>query len=166
MRLALDDTPVETRELRLAAGLDPAKTYAEQKIVTPADAHSACRDIEALAQETFHVLTLNARNALINRHMVSLGVVDSALVHPREVFLTAIRDQASAIIIVHNHPSGDPCPSSEDIKITRQLVDAGKIIGIKVLDHVIVGKEIPPIGNQPGRSGFLSLREGGLVMFE
>jgi DNA repair protein RadC len=80
----------------------------------------------------------------------------SGLVHPREVFRAAILDGAGAIILAHNHPSGDPTPSSEDIRITRQLVEAGKILDIEVLDHVVVGR-----GERP----FLSLRESGLVSF-
>ena len=139
----------------------------KQKIVSPADAYNLCRDIENLAQETFFVVTLNTRNALLNRHLVSLGVVDSTLVQPREVFRAAIQDgTAAAVLLLHNHPSGETQPSTDDLRITRQLVDAGKIIGIKVLDHIIIGRAIQPMGDQPGQPAFLSLRESGLVTFE
>ncbi len=136
-----------------------------QKITSPADAYRVCADIAGLAQESFHILTLNARNILINRHLITLGLVDSAPVHAREVFRPAISDSASAVALVHSHPSGDPTPSAEDIKITRQLVEAGNILGIKVVDHVIIGR-VPPAG--PGESQrvpFLSLRESGLCTF-
>jgi DNA repair protein RadC len=136
-----------------------------QRVATPADAHRACGDIGVLAQECLHVLCLNARNVLINRHLVSLGLADSSLTHPREVFRPAISDGASAIILVHNHPSGDPTPSAEDLSITRQLVEAGKVMGIVVLDHVIVGRAVEPMGDQPGRPAYLSLRESGLCAF-
>lgn len=136
-----------------------------QRIATPADAHRTCGDIGVLAQESFHVLTVNARNGLINRHLVSLGLADASLIHPREVFRAAISDGASAIVLVHNHPSGDPMPSAEDLRITRQMVEAGKVVGIVVLDHVIVGRAIEPADGKPGRPAFLSLKESGLCEF-
>ncbi len=95
------------------------------------------------------VITMNTKNRVIQKHLVSIGTVNSALVHPRECYRTAILDGAAALILAHNHPSGDPTPSSEDIKITRQLIRAGEVMGIKVLDHVIVGDTA------------LSLREAG-----
>ena len=122
-------------------------------LVTPPQVEAFLSDMKALAQEAFVVVTMNAKNRVIQRHLVSIGVVDSALVHPRETFRPAILDGASSVIVAHNHPSGDSCPSAEDIKITKQLVQAGRHIGIKVLDHII-------IGDRP-----LSLREAGLVEF-
>ena len=139
----------------------------KQRIVTPADVYRVCSDIADLAQEAFHLLTLNAKNCLINRHMISLGLADASLVHPREVFRAAIADGASAVVVVlaHNHPSGDCTPSAEDLRITRQLIEAGKIVDIKILDHVIIGRPVEPVGEQPGRAAFLSLRESGMVAF-
>ena len=138
----------------------------KQRIATPADAYRVCSDIADLAQETFHILALDAKNKLINRHMISLGLADASLVHPREVFRAAIgQDSASALILIHNHPSSDVTPSAEDIRITRQLIEAGRIIDIKVLDHVIIGRPVAPVGDQPGSPGFLSMRESGLVSF-
>jgi DNA repair protein RadC len=138
---------------------------AGERITTPADAWRICSDMGSLAQESLHVLTLNARNRLINRHMVSLGLADASLTHPRETFRAAISDGASAVVIIHNHPSGDTTPSAEDIRITRTLVEAGKILDITVMDHVIIGREIAGVGGQPARPGFLSMRENGLCNF-
>ena len=131
-----------------------------ERVRTPEDVYRMCGDITALAQEAFHVISLDSKNQLINRHMVSLGLADASLVHPREVFRTAIEDSASAIVLVHNHPSGDTTPSAEDIRITRQLIEAGKIIDIKVIDHVVLGR----IRNDNGPA-FLSMRESGLCTF-
>ncbi len=122
-------------------------------LVTPDQVEVFLGDIRELAQEVFVVVTLNTKNKVIQRHLVSIGTVNSTLVHPRECFRPAILDGASAVICAHNHPSGDPCPSSEDIKITKQLINAGHHIGIKVLDHMIVG------------DSSLSMREAGLCEF-
>jgi DNA repair protein RadC len=130
-------------------------------IVTPEQCASYLSGIENLAQEAFVIITLNTKNRAINKHLISLGTLNSALVHPREVFRVAIMDCANALLLAHNHPSGDVTPSAEDIKITRQLVSAGQIMGIKVLDHVILGTAEETASSHP----FLSLREAGLVQF-
>ena len=130
-----------------------------ERVRTPEDVYRVCGDIASLAQEAFHVLALDVRNRLINRHLISLGLADASLVHPREVYRPVLSDGASAIICVHGHPSGDPTPSAEDLRVTRQLIEAGRIIDIKVLDHVIVGR--PTDGNP----AFLSMRESGLCAF-
>ncbi len=129
-------------------------------IRTPPEAYAACEDIAGLAQECFHVLSLSTRNRLLNRHMVSMGLVDASLVHPREVFRQAIIESATACILTHNHPGGDVAPSAEDLRITRQLVQAGKIIDIRVLDHVIIARP-----STTGGRCWLSMREDGLVEF-
>jgi DNA repair protein RadC len=136
------------------------------RVATPADVYGICRDVAALAQETFHVLVLDAKNRLKNRCMVSLGLADAALVHPREVFRCAIESGASALVLVHGHPSGDPTPSAEDLRITRQLVEAGKIVDIKILDHVIIGRPVDSKGDLPAHLGYFSLRESGMVAFD
>ena len=128
-----------------------------EKINSPAQARALLDDIAPLAQEAFVVLCLNSKHRLIERCLITLGIADASLVHPREVFRTAILAGATAIIVAHNHPSGDPAPSSEDLRITRQLVEAGKVIGIQVLDHVIVGR---------GETPFSSIRESGSVAFD
>ncbi len=130
------------------------------KLITPEACAKFLEPMEQMAQEAFVVMTLTTKNDVIQKHLVSLGTLNSALVHPREVFRVAIMDSAAAIILSHNHPSGDPTPSAEDIKITRQLVSAGEIIGIRVLDHVIIGSSDPGLFQS-----FLSLREAGLVKF-
>src|SRR5664279_755721 len=137
-----------------------------QKIVSPADTWRVCCDIGNLAQESMHVLTLNGRNRLINRHLISLGLADASLTHPRETFRAAIMDGASGVVLVHNHPSGDVTPSAEDVRITKQLIESGKIVFIQIIDHVIIGREAPPVGDQPARPPFLSMRESGLCQFE
>ncbi len=131
-----------------------------ERVRTPEDVCRVCADIAGLAQESFHVLSLNAKNFMVNRHLISLGLVDASLVHPREVFRAAIgEDGASSVILAHNHPTGDPTPSAEDLRITRQLVEAGRIIDIKVLDHVVIGR---PVNGSPA---FVSMREQGLCSF-
>jgi len=128
-------------------------------IRSPEDTWVECRELRDLGQETFMVLSLNTRNRLLDKRMIGMGIVDACLVHPREVFRRAVTESASAVILVHNHPSGDTCPSAEDVRITRQMIQAGQVLGIKVLDHVIIGRE-----SDSGR-GFASMREQGLCDF-
>ncbi len=90
-------------------------------------------------KEYFLVLLLDGKNRIIRRVQISEGSLNQSIVHPREVYLPAVKESAAAIILVHNHPTGDPAASSEDIAITRRLKEAGEIMGIKVLDHIIVG---------------------------
>ena len=92
-------------------------------------------------QEMFFVLLLDNKHRLISEQLVSMGTLNQSLVHCREVFSNAINQRAAALVLIHNHPSGDAHPSSHDIAITKRLVEAGSIIGIKVLDHVIVGNQ-------------------------
>ncbi|MBS3995466.1 MAG: DNA repair protein RadC [Alkaliphilus sp.] len=90
-------------------------------------------------KEYFKILLLNTKNEIISSETISIGSLNSSLVHPREVFVNAIRKSAACIILIHNHPSGNPKPSEEDIQITKRLIESGKIIGIDVLDHIIIG---------------------------
>jgi DNA repair protein RadC len=92
-------------------------------------------------QENFFVLMLDTKNNVIGEQLISKGILDASIIHPREVFRPAIRNSASKIILVHNHPSGDATPSREDIEITEKLMKAGEEVGIAVLDHVIIGKD-------------------------
>lgn len=92
-------------------------------------------------QEEFHVVTLNTKNHVIDTHQITVGTLDASLVHPREVFRVAIKDAASSIILVHNHPSGDPTPSNEDFAVTVRLESVGETIGIDVLDHIVLGRD-------------------------
>ena len=91
-------------------------------------------------REHFLVLLLNARHEVMGRETVSIGSLNASIVHPREVFKPAITTSAASIILVHNHPSGDPEPSEEDLSITKRLVEAGELLGIGVLDHVIIAE--------------------------
>jgi DNA repair protein RadC len=90
-------------------------------------------------KEYFLALLLDGKNRIIKRVQISEGSLNQSIVHPREVFSPAVKESAAAVILVHNHPTGDPAPSSEDISITRRLKEAGEIMGIKVLDHIIIG---------------------------
>jgi len=97
--------------------------------------------LDGLDREHFVVLALDARNRPIGANTVSIGSLSASLVHPREIFKFAILANASSIILAHNHPSGDTAPSRDDIELTRRLVDAGTLIGIEVLDHLVIGGE-------------------------
>lgn len=108
--------------------------------------------MEDLKKEVFHAVLLDAQNGMLRDVVVSEGTLSASLVHPREVFKPAILESAAALILVHNHPSGDPTPSKEDIRLTRQLVECGKLLDLKVHDHVIIGL---------GR--FLSLAQRGVI---
>lgn len=132
----------------------------KERIHSPGDVVRVCADISNLAQETFHILMLNTRGYLINRQMITIGLADASLVHPREVFRQAIVENATVILLVHNHPSGDPTPSAEDIKITKQLIGAGRILNITVQDHVILGK-VTALSK-----AFFSMKESGLCNFQ
>jgi len=103
-----------------------------------------------LDQEEFHVLVLNARHEVTCRRMLTRGILDASLIHPREVFRLAVEEAAAAVILAHNHPSGDPTPSPEDRAVTRQMVEAGRTLGIPVLDHVVLAD-----------GAWASLMEGG-----
>lgn len=137
---------------RLMAGIELGKRLAEsrvnynQKITSTVQAVEFCKShfgrlIAEGLQEEFHIVTLDTKHRMINSHQITRGTLDASLVHPREVFRPAIRDAASAILLAHNHPSGDPTPSREDRAVTNQLTDAGKMIGITVLDHIVLAKE-------------------------
>lgn len=130
--------------------------YELQKTIdTPDAAYKAITEIAKVqeeAQEVFGILILNTKNKIVAAHEVSRGTLNSSMVHPREVFKPAVLHNAAGIICFHNHPSGDPDPSQDDIAITKRLVKAGEIMGIRILDHIIVGD---------GR--YVSLREIGVV---
>jgi DNA repair protein RadC len=96
-------------------------------------------EVRGLERETFYALLLDGKHHLKRREVVSVGSLTSSLVHPREVFRTAVAGGAAALVCAHNHPSGDPEPSAEDLEVTRRLVQAGRLLGIALLDHVIVG---------------------------
>jgi len=103
-------------------------------------------------KEHFKVLLLNTKNHVISREEISVGSLSASIVHPREIFSIPLRKSAASVILFHNHPSGDPSPSQEDLEVTRRLVDAGNILGIAVRDHIIIGDGC-----------FFSFREKGLL---
>ncbi|HOW36637.1 MAG TPA: DNA repair protein RadC [Candidatus Pacearchaeota archaeon] len=92
-------------------------------------------------QEHFYVLLLNSQNYIIKEQLITKGILDASIIHPREIFKPAIKNSAAKIILVHNHPSGDPNPSEEDLEVTEKLVEAGKQIDINIIDHVIIGRD-------------------------
>lgn len=104
------------------------------------DVYTHLGEIEKYQKEQFRGLYLNARNKLIHDEVVSIGTLTTNLVHPREVFRPAIEFSSAAIILAHNHPSGDPEPSEDDIIVTKQLIEVSKIMGFEILDHIVVGK--------------------------
>lgn len=108
----------------------------------PKDIYMYMKDFLACQkQEHFYVLCLGTKNNIISKKLVALGTLDAALVHPREIFKEAIRNSARSIALVHNHPSGDPEPSDEDIRMTQDLIEASRFLNIEVLDHVIVAEK-------------------------
>jgi DNA repair protein RadC len=108
--------------------------------------------IKDKAKEHFKLILLNPRNKIIGISTISIGTLNASLVHPREVFKDAIVHSAASVVLAHNHPSGDPEPSEDDLKITKKLVESGKILGIEVLDHIIIAK-----------NGFKSFANEGLI---
>jgi len=151
----------------LKASLEFASRLGEEamprryRVRSPEDAARLLRDrTKSLDREVFWVLLLDAKNFLKTRPVnITTGLLDASLVHPREVFREAIRSATAAVVLVHNHPSGDPAPSPEDVRITKQLVEAGKVVDIRILDHVILGKQ------GPAGKDFLSFREDGIIDF-
>ena len=121
-------------------------------INTAKDAAAQLTDMRDLKKEHFVVLYLNAKNQLAHKETISMGTLNANLVHPREVFEPAVRYLAAQVVISHNHPSGDPKPSDADLEITKRLVEAGKMMGIEVVDHIIVTK-----------NSFLSFKEEHLI---
>ena len=149
VHLPLDELRrVKGVSLESAAGLVAAVELAKRglgmgvgsqpRIMKPSETLNLLSGIRSERREHFVCLFLNARKQLIRQETVSIGTLDSSLVHPREVFAPALECSAAAVILAHNHPSGDPSPSGQDLELTRRLIDAGLIMGIEVLDHIIV----------------------------
>lgn len=124
----------------------------ENSITSPTTAYDLLKSRARGRQERFIVITLNGAHEPIRTRVVTVGLVNRTLVHPREVFYPAIKDNAVAIIVAHNHPSGRTDPSAEDNEVTTRLVAAGKLIGIDVLDHLVIGK-----------AGFFSYADHGRI---
>ena len=157
-------------EMQLVKGIGPVKAkqlsaivrfakYAygnhEAKVTigSPQDAYKFMRSkLEHLQVEEFHVIGLNTKNSVVFENTVSIGSLNSSIVTPRETFQMLIRRHCAGAIVAHNHPSGDPKPSNEDISLTEALSESGKILGIPILDHVIIG-----------RGKYYSFKEQGLI---
>ena len=134
---------------RLRARIPGARVVLSQ----PAQVFEAFAPLmEDLRREVFRVALLDAQNGLLRDCVISEGTLSASLVHPREVFKPAILESAASIILLHNHPSGDPTPSREDVRLTRQLVDCARLLDLRIHDHVIVG-----------RGRYVSLAERGLI---
>ncbi|MCG3089248.1 RadC family protein [Sporosarcina cyprini] len=128
-------------------------TQGRYTIRSPEDAAAyLMTDMSTLQQEHFVVLFLNVKNEVLHKQTVFIGSLNSSIVHPREIFREAVKRSAASIIVAHNHPSGHPAPSPEDIEVTKRLVEAGSIVGIDLLDHVIIGDH-----------RFISLKEKGYM---
>ena len=120
---------------------DGASSYfSNNRYTDPQQVFDAFRWLQRETKEWFLSLHLDGKNRIVCIDVVSVGSLNQSIVHPRETFKTALLSSAAAIILVHNHPSGDPTPSHEDLSITRRLREAGEILGVKVLDHIIVGE--------------------------
>ncbi|MDP5272726.1 RadC family protein [Chengkuizengella axinellae] len=147
------------KALQIQAGIELgrrlSKSSLEQTITvrSPEDAANyMMEDLRYLQKEHFICLFLNTKNQIIAQETLSMGSLNASIVHPREVFRAAIKRSSASIICIHNHPSGDPTPSPEDIEITNRLSEAGLVIGIEILDHIIIGDQ-----------KYISLKERGLM---
>jgi len=140
---------------QILASFEIARRYMAKETVKVSEAKDILpllNDIVNKQQEYFICISLNGANELIEKRIVTIGLLDKSQVHPREVFADVITDRAASIILAHNHPSGELKPSNSDLKIHEQLVEAAKILGIKILDHIIISKK-----------GYYSFQEAGLI---
>ncbi len=131
---------------RIAAGLELGRRVQEEglgehfRIRSPSDVYRLLAPrMATLVQEEFHVIALDSQSAVLRDALITRGILNSSLVHPREVFRQAIAEAAAGVILAHNHPSGDPTPSADDRAVTRQLVEAGRLLDLPVYDHVVIG---------------------------
>ncbi|GGM27324.1 UPF0758 protein YsxA [Paraliobacillus quinghaiensis] len=139
--------------IELGKRMNQLKPQERYVIRSPEDgANFVMEEMRLLHQEHFVVLFLNTKNQIVHRQTIFIGSLNASIVHPREVFREAVKRSAASIICVHNHPSGDPSPSQEDIHVTKRLAECGKMIGIELLDHLVIGDQ-----------KFVSLKEKGYV---
>lgn len=149
----------QAKAVQLLAAVELGRRLSQQRtdekftIRSPKDAATYLMpDMTSLTQEHFVVLFLNVKNQILHKQTIFIGSLNASIVHPREIFREAVKRSAASIICAHNHPSGNPSPSSEDIDVTKRLLEAGQIIGIELLDHVIIGDH-----------QFISLKEKGYM---
>ncbi len=144
------------KALEIVAALELGRRALHQKqaalLLSPAEVFAELKDIIPLKKEHCLVFYLDTVHQIIKREVVAIGILNASLIHPREIFEPAVRQVAAEIIIAHNHPSGDPTPSENDIILTKRLAEAGQILGITLLDHVIVGAR-----------GYISLKDKGII---
>jgi DNA repair protein RadC len=126
------------------------KDFDRVKVRMPDDIFKLFKNHMKAKQESFWVITLDGAHRVIRKHRITTGLLNRTVIHPREVFYKAVKDRAAAIVLMHNHPSGKNNPSGEDIEISRRMVEAGDIMGIKVLDHITFSK-----------TGYYSQKENG-----
>ncbi|POZ55056.1 hypothetical protein LYSIN_03353 [Lysinibacillus sphaericus] len=132
------------------ARMNPVTTEQRFRIRSPQDAYDFLKDMQYLQQEHFIILGLNTKNEVLFRKTVFIGSLNASICHPREIMKECIKRSCCSVVLSHNHPSGDTIPSPEDIQVTERLVEAGSIIGIDIIDHIIVGS-----------NKFLSMKEKG-----
>lgn len=149
----------EVKAIELLAAIELGRRVSAKQVQdrwtirTPDDAATLLMsDMTALKQEHFVVLYLNVKNQVIHKQTIFMGSLNASIVHPREIFREAVKRSAASIICAHNHPSGNPTPSSEDIDVTKRIQHAGEVLGIELLDHVIIGDH-----------QFISLKEKGFM---
>ncbi len=139
--------------LEIGKRLSVTPSLKRPSVNSPQDAaRLVMEEMRYLDQEHFKAIMLNTKNHILGVSQISIGLLNSSLVHPRECFKEAIRRNANAVILVHNHPSGDPNPSREDLDVTKRMSQAGEILGIEVLDHLIIGD-----------NRYISLKERGIL---
>lgn len=145
-----------TKACEIVAVLEIGRRFLKEKkstlILSPKDVWESLKDIRDSKKEHFIIFYLDARNQVIQRETVSVGTVNANLVHPREVFEPAIKHLATQIIVAHNHPAENTSPSDEDLSTTKRLIEAGKLLGVELIDHVIVASK-----------SYFSLKEGGFI---
>ncbi len=135
--------------IELGRRVNQAKTSV--KVITPRSVYNHLKnDFVGIKQERFIAIFLDTKNNMISKKTIFIGSLNMSLVHPREVFKWAVKLSSASIILVHNHPSGDPTPSPQDVEVTKQIINAGEIVGIKVIEHIIIGSD-----------SFISLNELG-----
>lgn len=149
----------QAKAVQLLAAVELGKRLSQQKtnekftIRSPKDAATYLMpEMASLTQEHFVTLFLNVKNQILHKQTIFIGSLNASIVHPREIFREAVKRSAASIICAHNHPSGNPSPSTEDIDVTKRLTEAGRLMGIELLDHVIIGDH-----------QFISLKEKGYM---
>lgn len=145
-------TRYEMRIVKVGGVNEPLSTSPDKRVTSPEDIMKWCKPWRSQPQEHFVCFSLDGAGNVLNSRVITIGLMNHSLVHPRETFRGAILDNAASIIVAHNHPSGSLEPSAQDIAITSQLKEAGQIIGISLVDHVIVTK-----------TGYTSMRERNLI---